>query len=32
MKALFLSISYDSATGAYEFILMEDAEQDEILS
>ena len=32
MKALFLSISYDSATGAYEFILMEDAEQNEILS
>lgn len=32
MKALFLSIDYDSATGAYEFILMEDAEQAEIKS
>jgi len=32
MKALFLSINYDSATGAYEFVLMEDAEQDEIKS
>jgi len=32
MKALFLSIDYDSATGAYEFILMEDAEQSEIKS
>jgi hypothetical protein len=32
MKALFLSISYDSATGAFEFVLMEDAEQDEIMS
>ena len=27
MKALFLSIDYDSASGAYEFILMEDAER-----
>ena len=32
MKVVFLSIDYDSATGAYEFILMEDAEQDEIKS
>jgi hypothetical protein len=32
MKALFLSIDYDSAAGAYEFILMEDAEQSEIKS
>ena len=32
MKALCLSIDYDSATGAYEFILMEDAEQSEIKS
>tara|TARA_B100000003_G_C10725410_1_gene288720 strand:+ start:108 stop:284 length:177 start_codon:yes stop_codon:yes gene_type:complete len=32
MKALFLSIDYDSATGAFEFILMEDAEQVEIKS
>jgi len=32
MKALFLSIAYDSASGAYEFILMEDAEQSEIKS
>jgi hypothetical protein len=32
MKALFLSIDYDSASGAYEFILMEDAEQSEIKS
>jgi len=32
MKALFLSIDYDSASGAYEFILMEDAEQAEIKS
>lgn len=32
MKALFLSIDYDSATGAYEFILVEDAEQAEIKS
>ena len=32
MKALFASIDYDSATGDYEFVLMEDAEQDEIMS
>ena len=32
MKALFLSIDYDSATGSYEFILMEDAEMSEIKS
>ena len=32
MKVLFLSIDYDSATGDYEFILMEDAEQDEVKS
>lgn len=32
MKALFLSIDYDSASGAYEFILMEDAEMAEIKS
>tara|TARA_B110000008_G_scaffold145426_1_gene147143 strand:+ start:259 stop:618 length:360 start_codon:yes stop_codon:yes gene_type:complete len=32
MKALFLSIDYDSATGSFEFILVEDAEQDEIKS
>ena len=33
MKALFLSIDYDeSATGAFEFILMEDAEQAEVKS
>ena len=32
MKALFSSIDYDSATGDYEFVLMEDAEQDEIMS
>ena len=32
MKALFLSIDYDSASGAFEFILVEDAEQEEIKS
>ena len=32
MKAFFASIDYDSATGNYEFVLMEDAEQDEIMS
>ncbi len=32
MKALFLRIDYDSATSAFEFILMEDAEQSEIKS
>ena len=32
MKVLFSSIDYDSATGAYEFILVEDAEQIEVKS
>ncbi len=32
MKVLFSSIDYDSATGAYEFILVEDAEQVEVKS
>ena len=32
MKAFFASIDYDSATGDYEFVLFEDAEQDEIMS
>jgi len=32
MKAVFSSIDYDSRTGAFEFILVEDAEQDEIMS
>ena len=32
MKALFFFFFYDSATGAFEFVLMEDAEQDEIMS
>ena len=32
MKALFSSIDYDSATGEFEFVLMEDAEQEEIMS
>ena len=32
MKALFLSVDYDSASGAFVFILMEDAEQAEIKS
>ena len=32
MKAFFASIDYDSSTGNYEFVLMEDAEQDEIMS
>ena len=32
MKVLFSSIDYDSATGEYEFILFEDAEQQEIKS
>jgi hypothetical protein len=32
MKALFLSIDYDSASGAFEFILVEDAEMHEIKS
>jgi len=32
MKVLFSSIDYDSATGEYEFILVEDAEQVEVKS
>jgi len=32
MKAVFSSIDYDSRTGEFEFILVEDAEQDEIMS
>ena len=32
MKALFLSVDYESASGAYEFVLMEDAEMPEIKS
>ena len=32
IKALFASIDYDSATGKYEFVLFEDAEQREIMS
>ena len=32
MKAVFSSIDYDSQTGEFEFILVEDAEQDEIMS
>lgn len=32
MKAVFSSIDYDSKTGGFEFILVEDAEQDEIMS
>ena len=32
MKAVFSSIDYDSKTGEFEFILVEDAEQDEIMS
>ena len=32
MKVLFSSIDYISATGVYEFILVEDAEQHEIKS
>lgn len=32
MKAVFSSIDYDSKTGDFEFILVEDAEQDEIMS
>lgn len=32
MKALFLSMDYDSASGSFEFVLVEDAEQDEIKS
>ena len=32
IKVLFSTIDYDSATGAYEFILVEDAEQVEVKS
>ncbi len=32
MKAVFASIDYDSKSGEYEFVLVEDAEQDEIVS
>jgi hypothetical protein len=32
MKAVFSCIDYDSKTGEYEFTLVEDAEQDEIMS
>ena len=32
MKALFLSVDYDSASGAFIFVLMEDAEQSEVKS
>ena len=32
IKALFLKIDYNSSTSAFEFILMEDAEQSEIKS
>jgi len=32
MKAVFSSIDYDSRTGEFEFVLVEDAEQDEIMS
>ena len=32
MKAVFSSIDYDSRSGKFEFILVEDAEQDEIMS
>ena len=32
MKAVFSSIDYDSRSGEFEFILVEDAEQDEIMS
>jgi len=32
MKVVFSSIDYDSATGSFEFILVEDAEQSEIKS
>ena len=31
MKAVFSCIDYDSKTGEYEFNLVEDAEQDEIM-
>lgn len=32
MKAIFSSIDYDSKTGEFEFILLEDAEKEEIVS
>ena len=32
MKAVFSTIDYDSRTGEFKFILVEDAEQDEIMS
>jgi len=32
MKAIFASIDYDSKTGDFEFILLEDAEKDDIVS
>ena len=32
MKVVFSSIDYESATGTFEFILYEDAEQSEIKS
>ena len=32
MEALFLSVDYDSASGSFVFVLMEDAEQSEIKS
>ncbi|MBA88186.1 MAG: hypothetical protein CMB16_02835 [Euryarchaeota archaeon] len=32
MKAIFASIDYDSKTGEFEFILLEDAEKEEIVS
>ena len=32
MKAIFASIDYDSETGDFEFILLEDAEKDDIVS
>ena len=32
MKAVFSSIDYDSRSGEFEFILVEEAEQDEIMS
>ena len=32
MKAVFSTIDYDSRSGEFEFILVEDAEQDEIMS
>ena len=32
MKTVFLSIEYDSASGDYEFKLVEDAEKTEVIS